>query len=143
MKMTKKSIIFIILLAVFIIFITPIKSNANSAKNISNTKNFTEYTIKVSSLEDLINYNPGKTNDGDAKIVANKIGPILNAITTIGMVLGVLVIIILGIKYMIGSVEEKAELKKTMMPYLIGAIMITGVTGILKLFSGLISDILS
>ncbi len=143
MKMTKKSIIFIILLAVFIIFITPIKINANSSKNISNTKNFTEYTIKVSSLEDLINYNPGEINDGDVKVVANKIGPILNTITTIGMVLGVLVIIILGIKYMIGSVEEKAELKKTMMPYLIGAIMITGVTGILKLFSGLISNILS
>ena len=124
MKMTKKSIIFIILLAVFIIFITPIKINANSSKNISNTKNFTEYTIKVSSLEDLINYNPGEINDGDVKVVANKIGPILNTITTIGMVLGVLVIIILGIKYMIGSVEEKAELKKTMMPYLIGAIMI-------------------
>ena len=140
MKMTKKSIIFIILLAVFIIFITPIKSNANSSKNISNTKNFTEYTIKVSSVEDLIGYNPGKINDGDAQAVANKIGPILNIMTTIGMVLGVLVIIILGIKYMIGSVSEKAEYKRTMIPYLVGAIMITG---ILKLFSGLISDVLS
>ena len=31
---------------------------------------------------------------------------------------------VIGIKYMMGSAEEKAEYKKTMLPYLIGAIIL-------------------
>ena len=49
---------------------------------------------------------------------------IVTIITTIGSILSVIVLIILGIKYMMGSVEEKAEYKKTMMPYIIGAALV-------------------
>ena len=31
---------------------------------------------------------------------------------------------VIGIKYMMGSAEEKAEYKKTMIPYLVGAIIL-------------------
>ena len=44
---------------------------------------------------------------------------------------------------MVGSVEEKAEYKKTMIPYLVGAIMLVGITGILNIFVGVISNIIS
>ncbi|MEI3401230.1 MAG: hypothetical protein V8R51_02250 [Clostridia bacterium] len=43
---------------------------------------------------------------------------------TVGIVLSVVILIILGIKYMMGSAEEKAEYKKTMIPYLIGAVSV-------------------
>ncbi len=46
---------------------------------------------------------------------------ILGAINVIGIVLSVVIVAVLGIKYMIGSAEEKADYKKSMMPYLIGA----------------------
>lgn len=46
---------------------------------------------------------------------------ILTVITTIGIVISVVMLIVLGIKYMIGSTEEKAEYKKSLMPYVIGA----------------------
>ena len=39
-------------------------------------------------------------------------------------------IMVLGIKYMMGSAEEKAEYKKTMIPYLVGAILIFAATTI-------------
>lgn len=45
-------------------------------------------------------------------------------VTTIGMVASVIVLVVLGIKYMIGSAEEKAEYKKTLLPYVIGAVLI-------------------
>ena len=35
---------------------------------------------------------------------------------------------VLGIKYMVGSAEEKASYKKTMMPYIVGAILLFGAT---------------
>ena len=37
---------------------------------------------------------------------------------------------ILGIKYMLGSVEEKASYKKSMMPYLIGSVLIFGAVNV-------------
>lgn len=49
---------------------------------------------------------------------------IVRVITTIGVVVSVIILIVLGIKYMMGSAEEKAEYKKTMIPYLIGAILL-------------------
>ena len=49
---------------------------------------------------------------------------IVTILTTIGIVLSVIVLVILGIKYMMGSVEERADYKKTMMPYVIGAALV-------------------
>ena len=49
---------------------------------------------------------------------------IIGVVQGIGIVVSVVVVIVLGIKYMMGSVEEKAEYKKTMLPYIIGAALI-------------------
>ena len=50
---------------------------------------------------------------------------------------------VIGIKYMMGSAEEKAEYKKTMIPYLIGAVLLfaavnlaTYIYGIAEKFAG-------
>ena len=47
-----------------------------------------------------------------------------------GSVLAVGVLVVLGIKYMMGSAEEKAEYKKTMVPYIVGAVLIFGAVNI-------------
>ena len=44
----------------------------------------------------------------------------------------VVVLLVLGIKYMMGSASEKAEYKKTMIPYLVGALLIFGASAIAK-----------
>lgn len=59
-------------------------------------------------------------------------GQIVNMITTIGIIVAVIVLLILGIKYMMGSASEKAEYKKTMIPYLVGAVLIFGASAIAK-----------
>ena len=56
-----------------------------------------------------------------------KIGnQLIGIITTVGVVVAVIILLVLGIKYMMGSASEKAEYKKTMIPYLVGAILIFG-----------------
>ena len=57
---------------------------------------------------------------------------IVSIVTTIGIIVAVIVLLILGIKYMMGSASEKAEYKKTMIPYLIGAVLIFGASAIAK-----------
>ena len=54
-------------------------------------------------------------------------GKIVGIIQVIGIVIAVVVIMVVGIKYMMGSVEEKAEYKKTMMPYIIGAVLFASI----------------
>lgn len=46
---------------------------------------------------------------------------LLGVVQAIGVVLSVVVLAAIGVKYMMGSVEEKAEYKKTLMPYVVGA----------------------
>lgn len=52
---------------------------------------------------------------------------------TVATAVSVIVGIYIGIKYMIGSVEQKAEYKKLLVPYLVGCIVVYGALGIWKL----------
>lgn len=51
-------------------------------------------------------------------------GKVLSALQVIGFIAGAVILVVLGLKYMMGSLEEKAEYKKTMIPYLVGAIIV-------------------
>lgn len=66
---------------------------------------------------------------------------IIGIITTVGVVVAVVILLVLGIKYMMGSASEKAEYKKTMIPYLVGAILIFGASAITKVIIALGSGI--
>ena len=71
---------------------------------------------------DLNVYNPSDTPSTET--ISSKAGMILEVIQTIGAVLSVIILIVVGIKYMISSVEEKAEYKKTFMYYVIGVFLL-------------------
>lgn len=82
----------------------------------------------------------GTTSGAQTSVVS--IGnQIIGVITTVGVVVAVVVLLVLGIKYMMGSASEKAEYKKTMIPYLVGAILIFGASAITKVVVALGSNI--
>ncbi len=76
-------------------------------------------------------YNPGGL-DAD-NTLTQKASGIISIFTSIGMIIGVGALIALGIRYMVGSAEQKAEYKKTMIPYVVGFVMVVGISSILKL----------
>lgn len=55
---------------------------------------------------------------------------ILNITGIIASAISIIVLICLGIKYMVGSVEQKATYKKTLLPYAIGALLVFGASTI-------------
>jgi len=75
-----------------------------------------------------VDITPGEVTGADATAKVTGIDTLGNNIVkilqTVGVVLSVIILIVLGIKYMMGSAEEKAEYKKSMMPYVIGAALI-------------------
>ena len=60
-------------------------------------------------------------------------GTIIGAIRTVGTLISVGVLIVLGVKYMMGSAEQKAEYKKTMIPYIVGAVLIFAAVNIVMM----------
>ena len=67
------------------------------------------------------------TGTGSVKSLGQQI---LGIVQLVGSIAAVVVLVVLGIKYMMGSAEEKAEYKKTMIPYIVGAVLIFGATTI-------------
>ena len=72
-----------------------------------------------------------KGTTSNAQNDVTKIGnQLIGIITTVGVVVAVIILLVLGIKYMMGSAEEKAEYKKTLMPYIIGAALVFAASAI-------------
>ena len=69
--------------------------------------------------------------DGTAREgIQNFGGQIVGTLQTVGTIVAVVILIVLGIKYMMGSAEEKAEYKKTLLPYIIGAALVFAASSI-------------
>lgn len=65
-------------------------------------------------------YKPTGTSE-DAERLVEIGGAIIGVLRVVGVVVAVITLSIIGLKYMMGSTSDKAEYKKTMIPFLIGA----------------------
>lgn len=96
----------------------------------------TTHTFAITQTIDPSEFEPSSTEI--PKDVTDMAGIIVNILQVIGVVTSVIVIAIIGIKYMVGSVEQKADFKKTMIPYLVGVLMLVCTTTILKIIYNLV-----
>lgn len=88
-------------------------------------------STKSDKIIDTDKYAPG--NDAmDSPRATAIAGTILNVVQVIGIIIAVGCISIVGIQYMVGSVEQKAEYKKTMIGIVIGAALLVSTTTIVK-----------
>lgn len=88
-------------------------------------------------------YNPSSKQPTaeDVNTIVGLANPIIGTIKVIGIVVAVVTLAVIGLKYMTGSVEEKAEYKKTMIPYLIGAILVVSITQLLGVVIQLVVNV--
>ena len=73
-------------------------------------------------------YKPNAVSDEDNNTVGRITGDILGYIRMFGAILSVIILTIIGIKYILSSVEGKANYKEHMVPYIIGIFLIAGTT---------------
>ena len=92
------------------------------------TMSYYNITLAKVNIDDI---NASATVSGESEI-KNMSSTLYSAITSVGVAVSVVALAAIGIKYMLGSAEEKAEYKKSMMPYLIGALLVFGASGIAK-----------
>ena len=88
-------------------------------------------------------YKPSSTTEVTGSAEMQRIGSIaIGAVRAVASIVSVIVLIVIGIKYLIGSVEEKAEYKKTMLPYVIGAFMVFSINIIIEIIANIAKGLL-
>lgn len=82
------------------------------------------YQVQALGLDALGNPDEYVQSTDNNQAAINIANIIVWIIRTVGIAISVLMLTIIGIKYIMGSVEEKAQYKQTMWPYVIGAVLI-------------------
>lgn len=93
-------------------------------------------------LENLTDWDPLK-DDWDEDKLMEKAAKVLAVINIIGIAVAVIALVLIGIKYMLGSVEQKAEYKKALVPYVIGISLLASVSTIPNIIFNLVKGILA
>lgn len=121
MKKNKKIIMFIItIFTIVFMIIIPIISKATIDPN---------------------DFQPGNPSQTDVTKIANIVNPIIGTIKVAGIVIAVIILTIIGIKFMTGSIEEKAEYKKVLPVYFIGAIMVVAISQFIAVIIDIVTNI--
>ena len=76
--------------------------------------------------------------DSQIKTVSDQI---YNILLAVGTVIAVIIGAILGIQFMVGSMDEKAKVKESLIPFVIGCVIIFGAFGIWKLIATILQDV--
>ena len=124
----KKKINIFTFLIVFFIFVNVFNIQTTFARQVIMTDAGGGGTTS-STTSELDKYKPNVLTTDDAQLVTDKVGIVLGAIRNISVVVSVIALMIIGLKYIFGSVEEKANYKATWVPYVIGFVLaIAGTT---------------
>lgn len=79
-----------------------------------------------------------EAGQGNIAIDEEKVPDISSSLYNILLILGicsaVIIAAILGIQFMLGSVEEKAKVKDSLIPFVVGCVVVFGAFGIWKMF---------
>lgn len=105
-------------------------SKGNSQHQYYGYTNVDKNTYNFEDITDESSLNYWKPTTGHNDKITDMAGKILGIIQVFGSVVSVLALVVIGIKYMLGSVEEKAKYKETMLPYIVGCIMLFAITNI-------------
>lgn len=80
-------------------------------------------------ITDVDNNSNGNLGSGAGKLKATA-GKIIVLLRNIAAIAAVIILTVLGLKYMIGSTEERAEYKKSFIPLVVGIIVVVAATTI-------------
>ena len=122
-KLIKKSITLLMIIIIFLI-----------------NSNVYAMSIKVALQDPTTNPSYWEPSIVSQPELTDKAGIVLGIISTIGVILSVIILAIVGIKYILGSVEEKADYKKDMIPYIVGASFLAFATTIPNIIYNFVQD---
>lgn len=85
------------------------------------------------AIENPDDYRPNELQASDVARFETYAGRVAGFIQIIGTIVSIGALMVIGIKYMISSAEEKAEFKERLFPYVIGAILLFGASNLVNI----------
>lgn len=101
--------------------------------------NATDLDTIIDSADSFIN--SGEDNKVSEDSLQNLSDSIYSILLIVGVIVAVIVGAILGIRFMTGSVEQQADVKKLLVPYIAGCVVVFGAFGIWKIAVTIIASI--
>lgn len=149
--MKKKTSLYLISIIILIIITLPQKTYAlpiydgNTVyKDPSGIQNKTSsgesLDNMITSAEDFSKEDDENTLTLENEELQNLSSLLFNILTNIAVVVSVLVGLYIGIKFMTGSIEQKANIKELLVPYVVGCVVVYGALGIWKLVVTLLQN---
>ena len=126
--MNKKIVVIFIIFALLIFFINVTNTYASSLGDV------------ISGGKEFVNSSKGDVEIDSTKL-SNTSSSIYNILLMVSFVVVAVVGIILGMKFMMAGVEEKADVKKSLVIFLIGCIVVYGAFGIWKVLVTALSSL--
>jgi len=80
------------------------------------------------------------SSQGSNKIT-DGLNTILSLVRFVGSGISIIVVLLLGIKYMISSIEDKVEIKKRAIPIVVGCIILFATTNIVVIIADIVGSI--
>lgn len=80
------------------------------------------------------------TNEGE-KLVQDVVDVVLSVVRIVGIGIAVIMITLLGMKYMAAAPSEKANIKNQLIAFTIGAVVVIGTTSILTMIKNAVDKI--
>lgn len=94
----------------------------------------------MDGAQDFLNKGTGGLSQIDESTLRSTSDFIYNLLLAIAMVVAVIIGIVIGIQFMTASIEEKAKVKESLMPYVVGCVVVFGAFGIWKLAVTILSN---
>lgn len=97
------------------------------------------HIVQATTISDIIQGADGFITSGSSTdvIATDKLKSasdiIYNILLILGTIIAVIVGVVLGIQFIMGSVEQKAKVKDSLIPFIVGCVVIFGAFGIWKL----------
>ena len=112
------------LLIISLLGIICINNNARAATNLDGM---------INGAQSFLEKGNAASAGTDYSGFSDSLGVIFNTFLTIGIILAAIVLAIMGILFMTATSEDKAKIKESLMPFVIGCIVIFGAFTIWKI----------
>jgi len=121
----------------------------SSKTSTKTTQSEKKEDVKPVTIDDINNAATGFIDAGKANVedkistqsLQNISSTIYNVLLILGVIVAVIIGLILGIKFIIGSIEQQAEVKKALIPYIAGCVIVFGAFTIWKIVVNVLQSV--
>ena len=139
MKIGKRTLVILVVLILFFITNTTIVNASSVIGGEGSQLHRDGEGVQGDEIDILDGFGAKKSNTGDTVMKSANI--VIGIIQAVGIAAAIIMLIMVAIKYLTAAPGEKADIKKSIIIYVVGAVLLFAATGILGIIQGFANEI--